>query len=142
MLPFQVTQSSWFIVVKPASEIQVLSMLAIKWQGHSRIFQFVGIVGRKTAKDSAETFAYYVGNCFSIPWQFAMGYDLFFWQLKLLVLPKLYCFLIKHLNRWNRRQYFSCWSPYFGFCMSPCYTRRTHPTLEKPGAQIIAACED
>ena len=26
--------------------------------------------------------------------------------------------------------------------MHPCYSRRTHPTLEKPGAQNLAACEN
>ena len=43
----------------------------------------------------------------------------------------------------NRCQYFSCWSPCFGFFVCPCYNRRTHyPTLEKPGAQNITACEN
>ena len=26
--------------------------------------------------------------------------------------------------------------------MHPCYSRRTHPTLEKPGFQNLAACEN
>ena len=46
-------------------------------------------------------------------------------------------------NGWNRRQHFSCWWLYFGFFMCPCYSRRTHyPTLEKPGAQNIAAYQN
>ena len=61
--------------------------------------------------------------------------------MRLLVLPKLYCLLIAHLNSWKERQYFSSLSPCFGFFMCPC--RRTHyTTLDKPGAQNIAACEN
>ena len=26
--------------------------------------------------------------------------------------------------------------------MHPCYSRRTHPTLQKPGVQNLAACEN
>ena len=35
-------------------------------------------IGKKPAKDSAETFEYYVKNGFSLPQDFANGYDLFF----------------------------------------------------------------
>ena len=35
-------------------------------------------VSLKAAKDSAETFVYYVGTGFGIPRHFAEGYDLFF----------------------------------------------------------------
>ena len=53
--------------------------------------------------------------------------------MRLLVIPKLYCLLITHLNWWNVRQYFSCWSS----------IRKTHlPTVEKPGVLILAACEN
>ena len=63
--------------------------------------------------------------------------------MRLLVLAKLYCLLVTHLNGWNRRQYFSRWSPCFGFFACPCYSRRTqYPTLEKPGSQNIVACEN
>ena len=45
---------------------------------------------------------------------------------------------MKHLNGWNRRHYFSRWSPGFGFFIYPCYSRRTHyPTLEKPGSFFV-----
>ena len=40
------------------------------------------------------------------------------------------------MNGWNGRQYFSSWSPRFGFFV---YPTRTHSTLEKPGAQNIGA---
>ena len=63
--------------------------------------------------------------------------------MRLLVLPELYCSFITHLNGWNGRQYVSRWSPCFGFFVCPCYSRRTHyPTLENPGVQNIAACEN
>ena len=55
----------------------------------------------------------------------------------------LYCLLKKwDLKGRNRRQYFSCWSPSFGFFVCPYHNRRIHyPTLEKPGAQNITACK-
>ena len=47
------------------------------------------------------------------------------------------------MNWGNGREYYSCWSLCFGLFLCPCYSRRTHyPTLEKPGAQNIAACEN
>ena len=98
------------------------------------------MLGKKTAEYSAETFAYYVSNGLGIPRYLAKGYDLVFWQLRLLVQLKLYCLLVAHLNRWNGRQYLPRWSPCFGFFV--CHSGRTHyPTLEKRGAQNIAACE-
>ena len=37
------------------------------------------------------------------------------------------------MNWWNVRQYFSCWSS----------NRKTHlPTIEKPGALILAVCQN
>ena len=63
--------------------------------------------------------------------------------MRLLVLPKLHCLLVTHLNRWKRRQYFSCWSPFSGFFVCPCYSKRTpYPMLEKSGIQNIAAYEN
>ena len=61
----------------------------------------------------------------------------------LFIVPMLYCLLITHLNWTNRRVYFSRWRPCFGFFVCPCYNRRTryYPTLEKPAAQNITACE-
>ena len=61
----------------------------------------------------------------------------------LFIVPMLYCLLITHLNWTNRRLYFSRWRPCFGFSVCPCYNRRTryYPTLEKPAAQNITACE-
>ena len=60
-----------------------------------------------------------------------------------LVLPKLYCLLMTHLNRWNGRLYLSCWSPYFGFFMCSCYSRKMHYTvLEKPSVQNVATNEN
>ena len=62
--------------------------------------------------------------------------------MRLLVLPKLYCLLTKHLNEWNRRQYFSRWSPCFGFFACPCYSKRIHyQTLERQGTQNIAGAK-
>ena len=88
---------------------------------------------KKIAEASAETILYYAGNGFSICQHFAKGYDSFYWQLRLLVVPKLYCVLIAHLNGRNGRQNFSRSSPCFGFFVHPCKLRRTHyPTLEKP----------
>ena len=51
----------------------------------------------KTTKDLAETFAYHVGNGFSIPWLFATDYDLVFEQLVLLIPPRIYYLLITHI---------------------------------------------
>ena len=51
----------------------------------------------KTTKDLAETFAYHVGNGFSIPWLFATDYDLVFEQLILLIPPRIYYLLITHI---------------------------------------------
>ena len=51
-------------------------------------------------------------------------------------------FYLTHLNGRNRKQYFSRWSPCFGFFVYPCYNRRKHPTLEKPGAQNITEYEN
>ena len=61
----------------------------------------------------------------------------------LFIVPMLNCLLITHLNWTNRRLYFSRWRPCFGFSVCPCYNRRTryYPTLEKPAAQNITACE-
>ena len=49
------------------------------WGGF-KIFQFASAMHqqKKTAKDSAETFVYYVGNSFGMPQHFAKDYDLFF----------------------------------------------------------------
>ena len=60
-----------------AFEIQVLSTSAIKCRGDFRILQFASAIRRqKNAKDSTETFLYYVGNCFGLPRHFAKGYAL------------------------------------------------------------------
>ena len=57
----------------------------------------------------------------------------------LLILPRIYCLLITHLNGRNRRQFFSC----FDFFVCPCYNKETHyPTLEKPIAQNITVCKN
>ena len=64
--------------------------------------------------------------------------------MRQLVLLKLYLLLKTHLNR---RQYFFCWPPCFGFfflitlfCfLCPRYSRRTHRIPEKTS---IAACEN
>ena len=54
-----------------------------------------------------------------------------------LALPKLYCLFITRVNWWNKRQYFSRWSPCFGFFVWPCYSRITHyPTLENPVLKV------
>ena len=45
------------------------------------------------AKDSIDTFVYYISNGFGIPWHFAKGYDLVFKQLRLLVLPNYIVYL-------------------------------------------------
>ena len=51
--------------------------------------------------------------------------------------------LVTHLNWCKGRQYFSRWWSCFGFYVCPCYSRRRHYlTLEKLGAQNIAACEN
>ena len=76
-------------------------------------------VGKKTAKNLAETFAYHVGSGFGIPRPFVNDYDSFFELLILLVLSILYCLLITHLNGRNRRQYFSLLITLFWFlCVS------------------------
>ena len=77
-----------------AFKIQVLSTLAIKCQGDFRIFQFALPIHQQKKKDSAEAIQYYVGNGFSIPQHFPK-----LKQLRLLILPKLYCLLITHLNK-------------------------------------------
>ena len=63
-------------------EIQLLSMSPIKSRGDFRIFQSASAtrqcVCKKTAEDSAETFAYYVGNGLGMPRQFTKGNDLIF----------------------------------------------------------------
>ena len=87
---------------------------------------------QKTAKNLAEAFVYHVGNGLDIPQHFAKGYDLVWYSL----------FYLTHVNGRNRKQYFSRWSPCFGFFVCPCYNRRKHPTLEKPGAQNITAYEN
>ena len=62
--------------------------------------------------------------------------------MRLFVPPKFYCLLTTDLNGWNGREYFSQWSPCFGF-LCPCYSRRTHyPMLEKPAAQNITSCKN
>ena len=65
-------------------------------------------------------------------WFFRSYYYLFY----------LYCLLIIQLNGRNRRQYLSRWSPCLGFFVCPCYNRTHYPTLEKHGAQNIAACKN
>ena len=61
----------------------------------------------------------------------------------LLILLILYCLLITYLNGRDRKQYFSLWSPCFGFFVCPCYNTRTHyPTLEKLGFQNVSVCEN
>ena len=64
-----------------AFEIQVLRMSTTKCSNDSRIFQFASAISRqkkKTAKDSAETFVYYVSNSYDIPRYFPKGYRLIF----------------------------------------------------------------
>ena len=110
---------------KAAFKIQVLSMLVIKCQGKFIIFQFASAMHQqKNCLGLRRNFCIFVGNGFGIPQHFAKGYDLFFQQL-ILILPVLYCLLVVHLNGRNKRQYFSCWSPCFGFFVCPCYNRRT-----------------
>ena len=102
------------------------------WQFQNFSVCLTSTLAEKSAKDSAETFAYYVGNGFAKPWHFAKGSDLVFQQLRLFVLPKLYYLFI----------IFPLLIPWFGFFMRPCYSRRTHPTLQKPGVKNLAACEN
>ena len=72
----------------------------------------------------------------TVIWFFNSWYHLFYLYI-------LYCLLITHLTRRNRREHLSCWSPRFGFFVCPCYNRRTYyPTLEKPGGQNITVCEN
>ena len=60
-----------------AFEIQVLSTSAINAEAISEFSSLPRqYVGKKTAKDSTETFLYYVGNCFGIPRYIAKGYAL------------------------------------------------------------------
>ena len=47
----------------------------------------------KTAEDSIDIFAYYLGNGFGMPRHFAKGYDLIFKQLRLFVLPNYIVYL-------------------------------------------------
>ena len=131
------------IVVDPAFEIQVLSTSAIKYRGKFRIFQFASAMRRQkiTAEDLTETFVYHDGKGCGIAWHFVKDYDLVLKQLILLILPISYSLLVTPLNRRSRRQYLSRWSSCFGFFVCPCYNRRTHSTLEKPGAQNITVCE-
>ena len=42
----------------------------------------------------------------------------------------------------NISQYFSRWSPCFGFFVCPYYNRTHYPMLEKPDAQNITAYEN
>ena len=64
--------------------------------------------------------------------------------MKLLVLHELYCLLITHLNRSNRRQYFSVdHLVLVSFCTLGLVGEHiAHPMPEKPGAQNIAACKN
>ena len=126
-----------------AFEKQVLSTSAIKYRGKFRIFQFASAMRRQkiTAEDLAETFVYHDGKGCGIAWHFVKDYDLVLKQLILLILPISYRLLVTPLNRRSRRQYLSRWSSCFGFFVCPCYNRRTHSTLEKPGAQNITVCE-
>ena len=56
-----------------AFKIKVFDILSIKYQGHFRFFQFASAIHRKKKlSDSAETFLYYVGSGFIIPWHFAI----------------------------------------------------------------------
>ena len=61
----------------------------------------------------------------------------FFKNLRLLVLPKLFCLLVTHLNRWNGRQYFSHWSPCFSFFLCLCYSRRTQLGLTQKNTKRL-----
>ena len=80
---------------------------------------------------------YYVGNDFGIPQHFAKDYDLLFEQLRLLVLPELYCLLITHLSETEDNISLVDHFVLF-FFVCPFYIRRTkYPTLEKPPAQNI-----
>ena len=64
----------------------------IKYLGDFRIFQFTSArCWQKNAKNTTETFVYYIDNGFGMPQHFPKGYDLVF-------LPKLYCLLIIHFN--------------------------------------------
>ena len=64
------------------------------WQFQNFSVCLTSTLAEKSAKDSAETFAYYVGNGFAKPWHFAKGSDLVFQQLRLFVLRKLYYLFI------------------------------------------------
>ena len=88
-------------------KIQVLSRFAMP-RAISTFFSLPRqCVGKKTADDSIDTFVYYLGNGFGMHRHFAKGHDLVFKQLRLLVLPKFYCLLMKHMNGWNGRHCFS-----------------------------------
>ena len=53
---------------------------------------------KKTVEDSIDTFVYYLGNDFGMPWHFAKDYDLVFKQLRLFVLPSYIVYL---WNTWK-----------------------------------------
>ena len=62
---------------------------------------------------------------------FCQGLWFIFSWLGILVLLKLYCVLITHLNRWNGRQYFPCWSSCLGFFVCLCFGTRIHYPMLK-----------
>ena len=76
-----------------AFEIQVLSTLAMPRRFQNFSVCFCKASATKTAEDSIDIFAYYLGNGFGMPRHFAKGYDLVFKQLRLLVLPNYIVYL-------------------------------------------------
>ena len=86
-----------FTFRKTVFEIPMLSTLAIKCWGDSRIFRFFFLMSGKSKKKprTLETFVNCINNVFGILC-FDKGYDLFL-QFRLPVPPKLYCLLITHL---------------------------------------------
>ena len=130
-----------FNILQSAFKIQVLSMSAIKCQGKFQNFHFSSAIRRQKSCQRVNR------NLCILCWQLLQHSSASFQVLWFSFFNcwdyLLYLNYIVHLYyTWNGRQCFSCWSPCFGFFVCPCYSRRTHPMLEKPGAQNIAACEN
>ena len=73
---------------------------------------------KKTAKNSSETFVYYVGIGFRIPWHFCKGYDLFFLTVETTCSTNLYCVLIT-LERVKQKTIFLSLITLFWFLRVP-----------------------
>ena len=124
-------------------EIQVLIMSAIKCQAKFRIFQFAWAMHQqKNCRRFSRNLCISCQLRHTSPfWQ---GLSFGFLSFDTTILPILYFLLATHLNRRNRGQYFSHWSPCFGFFVCPClcYNKTHYPMLEKPRTQNITACEE